>query len=96
MALTALGIDPNTDERFVKNGNSAIDALLKYYVNGGGFKHILNGQRDGMGTEQAYYALTAYYRFLMEETRLYDMTDVIDMGGDLEEEIIQTETTEAT
>ena len=28
MALTALGIDPDTDERFVKNGNSAWDALL--------------------------------------------------------------------
>ena len=27
VALTALGIDPATDARFVKNGNSAIDAL---------------------------------------------------------------------
>ena len=82
VALTALGINPDTDERFVKNGYSAIDALLKYYVAGGGFKHVLDSQIDGMATEQAYYALTAYYRFLSGKTSLYDMTDVIDMGGD--------------
>lgn len=76
-ALCALGIDPNTDERFVKNGRSAIDALLDYYVEGGGFKHLLDHDRDGMATEQAYYALTAYERLLAGQSRLYDMTDVI-------------------
>lgn len=81
-ALSALGINADTDPRFVKNGNSAIDALLRYYVKGGGFKHIMDGELDGMATEQAYYALTAYYRFLSGKTNLYDMTDIIDMGGD--------------
>ena len=81
-ALSALGINPDTDERFIKNGSSAIDALLRYYVNGGGFKHVMDGEVDGMGTEQAYYALTAYYRFLSDKTSLYDMSDIIDMGGD--------------
>ena len=81
-ALSALGINADTDPRFVKNGNSVIDALLRYYVKGGGFKHIMDGELDGMATEQAYYALTAYYRFLDGKTNLYDMTDVIDMGGD--------------
>lgn len=82
-ALSALGIDGDTDSRFVKNGGSVIDALLRYYVNGGGFKHVMDGEIDGMGTEQAYYALTAYYRFLSGKTNLYDMTDIIDMGGDV-------------
>ena len=81
-ALSSLGIDADTDERFLKNGSSAIDALLRYSVKGGGFKHIMDGTVDGMGTEQAYYALTAYYRFLSGETSLYNMTDVIDKGGD--------------
>ena len=76
-ALCALGIDPNADERFIKNGRSAIDALLDYYVEGGGFKHLLDNDRDGMATEQAYYALTAYARLLAGKTRLYDMTDVV-------------------
>ena len=82
-ALSALGIDADTDSRFIKNGGSVVDALLRYYVNGGGFKHIMDGEIDGMGTEQAYYALTAYYRFLSGKTNLYDMTDIIDMGGDV-------------
>lgn len=82
-ALSALGIDADTDSRFVKNGSSVVDALLRYYVNGGGFKHVMDGEIDGMGTEQAYYALTAYYRFLSGKTNLYDMTDIIDMGGDV-------------
>ena len=76
-ALCALGIDPNADERFLKNGRSAIDALLDYYVEGGGFKHLLDNDRDGMATEQAYYALTAYARLVAGKTRLYDMTDVV-------------------
>ena len=76
-ALCALGIDPNADERFIKNGRAAIDALLDYYVEGGGFKHLLDNDRDGMATEQAYYALTAYARLLAGKTRLYDMTDVV-------------------
>ena len=82
-ALSALGIDADTDSRFVKNGSSVVDALLRYYVKGGGFKHVMDGEIDGMGTEQAYYALTAYYRFLSGKTNLYDMTDIIDMGGDV-------------
>lgn len=80
--LTALGIDPATDPRFVKSGGSALDALLRYYVDGGGFRHLPEGERDGMATEQGYYALTAYFRFRNGETALYDMTDVLDKGGD--------------
>lgn len=75
VALATLGIDPNTDERFVKDGVSAVDALLSYYVEGGGFKHILDGKRDGMATEQGYYALAAYFRLAEGQTALYDMTD---------------------
>ncbi|MGM9640016.1 MAG: S-layer homology domain-containing protein [Faecousia sp.] len=76
VALTALGIDPNTDPRFVKNGRSVVDALCGYYVEGGGFRHIAEGELDGMATEQGYYALTAYTRFLAGQTSLYDMSDV--------------------
>lgn len=76
VALAALDIDPNTDERFVKNGRSVIDALCGYYVDGGGFRHLSDGERDGMATEQGYYALAAYYRFLSGQTALYDMSDV--------------------
>ena len=83
VALTALGINPETDSRFVKNGNSAVDALCSYAINGGGFKHTLDGILDNMATEQGYYALTAYFRFLDGSTSLYDMKDVtVHMGED--------------
>ena len=85
--LSALGIDPHTDERFIKNGVSAMDALGAFFVEGGGFKHILTGKLDGMATEQSYYALTAYFRMLEGKHALYNMTDVIDRGGDMAEEI---------
>ena len=82
VALTALGIDPAKDSRFIKNGLTILDALASYYVDGGGFRHIASGDRDGMATEQGYYALAAYYRFINGQTRLYDMSDVtIQTGG---------------
>ena len=82
VALTALGIDPTADSRFVKNGNTVLDALAGFYVTGGGFKHTAGGDLDGMATEQGYYALASYYRFANAQTSLYDMSDVtIQTGG---------------
>ena len=82
VALTALGIDPATDSRFVKNGSTVLGALAGFYVDGGGFKHTADGERNGMATEQSYYALAAYYRFVNGQTSLYNMSDVtIQTGG---------------
>lgn len=77
-ALTALGIDPATDSRFIKNGVSVLDALMSFAVDGGGFRHTQDGDYDQMATEQGYCALTAYARFLGGQTSLYDMSDVKD------------------
>ena len=80
--LTALGIDPTADSRFVKNDLTVLDALASFYVTGGGFRHTAGGDLDGMATEQGYYALVSYYRFLNGQTSLYDMSDVtIQTGG---------------
>jgi len=92
VALCTLGIDPNTDARFVKNGMSALDGLLGYYVEGGGFKHIHSGKIDGIATEQGYYALAAYFRMLEGKNPLYDMTD----GFTVTPQQTQTQEPEAT
>ena len=76
VALSALGINSDIDSRFIKNGCSVVDALYTYYVDGGGFKHITSGSLDGMASEQAYYALVAYYRLIAGKTSLYNMSDV--------------------
>ena len=75
-ALTALGIDISTDTRFIKNGNTVIDALKLFYNNNGAFSHIQDSTENGMSTTQAYYALVSYYRYSQGKTSLYDMSDV--------------------
>ena len=88
VALTALGIDPTKDSRFIKNGVSVLDALCSFAVNGGGFKHLATEtSANGMATEQGFYALVAYYRLLNGQTSLYDMTDVKLEGVKAEEPV---------
>ena len=79
-ALCALGIDPITDSRFIKSGSTVLDGLCKFYVDGGGFRHDPNGERNTMATEQCYYALAAYHRMKAGQKFLYDMTDVCING----------------
>lgn len=76
VALASLGIDPASDERFVKESGSVLDALCSFAVPGGGFKHIADGEVNGMATEQGFYALVAYERLLSGKTSLFDMSDV--------------------
>lgn len=83
VACAALGIDPHTDSRFVKNGKSAVDALLTFYnTEKRAFHHAMKDKDgnptdvDGMATEQAAYAMTAYQRLMNGKTSLYDMSDV--------------------
>ena len=83
IALTALGIDPEKDGRFVKNGKSALDALCSYAADGGGFRHIAaDSAPDAVATQQGYCALVAYQRFINGSSRLYDMTDVEILPAD--------------
>lgn len=75
-ALTSLGINPASDQRFIKNHKSLMDNLLTFYSANGGFKHVRKGSTDQMATEQGYYALTAYDRLLAGRASLYHMWDV--------------------
>ena len=91
-ALCSLGIDPETDSRFIKGGHWTIENLITYHIAGSGFMHVkagagnnggaAAGTLDGMATEQGYYALVAYQRLKDGKTGLYDMSDVsISKGG---------------
>lgn len=74
-ALSSIGIDAATDERFIKNGNSLLKAFLDYRA-GDGFAHISGAGVSRMATEQGAYALVAYNRYKTGRPRLYDMSDV--------------------
>lgn len=84
VALTALGIDPLEDERFIKvnsktgKESNLLSGIMQFYSEGGGFKHVLDMNTDAMATDQGMYALVAYQRFLDGKSSLYDMQDQIN------------------
>ena len=81
IALCCLGIDPRTDGRFVKDGNSAVDGLMRYQVKDGMFRHTVDGEADVMATEQAALALIALERLDTQGARLYDLAEVTVYEG---------------
>ena len=81
IALCSLSIDPRTDKRKEKNGKSALDGLMQYQVDGGMFRHTLDGEADVMATEQAALALIALERLDAKANRLYDLTEVTVYAG---------------
>ncbi len=77
IACAAWGINPDTDSRFIKNGNSAVDGLLSHYVEEDAmFQHVIGGGANAMGTDQGCYGLVAYDRFVKGKAALYDYSDV--------------------
>lgn len=72
VALTELGISLD-DARFVKNGNTLKDALLRFQLSDGSFSHLMDGDADLLATEQAFYALVAIDRMEQGKSSLYTM-----------------------
>ena len=64
VALSGLGLDGDTDVRFIKNGHSVLDGLEQFYLTGkGAFEHVASDGGNQMATEQAFYALVSYDRY---------------------------------
>lgn len=70
MALSSLGIDAQSDGRFIKNGNSAMDGMMQYRLSSGGFSHD-GGGANATANEEAYCALTAYLRMRYGQSGFY-------------------------
>ncbi len=83
VALCCLGIDPLTDARFVKNGVTLLDGILRYRMADGGFVHSFTYDADNptslpdrsntMAGEQTLYAMAALWRQQNGLRTLYDM-----------------------
>lgn len=69
IALSALGIDAQTDGRFIKNGNSVMNAMMAYRCSDGSFAHTDTSNENA--TEEAFCALTAYKRYCYGQGSLY-------------------------
>lgn len=61
-ALSALGIDCVSDDRFIKNGNTVIDGIAKYRNGNGAFRHTEDGTENETATVQALYSFISYIR----------------------------------
>jgi len=95
VALTALGIDPLKDKRFVKKGNTLLDGILKFKMKDGGFVHSktynpenptsLPDESNSMASEQVLYALISLYRFQEGYRSVYDFRP--EMNSELKGQI---------
>lgn len=59
IALTSLGINPRTDERFIKEKGWMGSYIMQYYLGDGSFCHTLGKESDPMATDQCLQALLA-------------------------------------
>jgi len=85
VALTSLGIDIFSDERFIKNENNMYDALMNFQMADGGFIHATTydeenptakpNESNAMASDQALYALVALHRFEHGYRSLYDFRE---------------------
>lgn len=69
-ALSALGIDFRSDDRFIKNGNDLMDGILCFRLTDGSFSHTEGGGSNETATVQAYYSFVAFRRMTEGKTPL--------------------------
>lgn len=92
MALTMLGIDPDVPP-FTEGDKNLVENILSYYVEGGGFLHVkpedvkegveYDDGPNGIATDQGFYAIINYERWLQGKTPYYVMEDAIEMMNKL-------------
>ncbi len=75
IALTSLGIDPLTDERFIKNENTVLDGFLRYRREDGSFAHVIDGEANVSATYQALLALASIKKMREGRGGLYDLSE---------------------
>ena len=70
-ALSSLGIDCETDSRFIKNSNTLFDGIKKYRLSDGSFCHSIGGGYNENATVQVFYTMVSYIRMKNGQTGLY-------------------------
>ncbi len=83
VALCALGVDPVSDGRFVKNGATLLDALTAFRLSDGSFCHEKGGAYNENATAQAFMALAAVQVFRERGASLY-LLDNAPVPGEMQ------------
>lgn len=77
IGLTAVGVNPETDSRFIKNYNNLLANLMTYQRADGGFAHLAGDTASmSVSTGQAMMALQAYKKFQQEQGHYFDFSDL--------------------
>lgn len=71
VALSSIGIDARSDERFIKNGNTIFDAIERFRLQDGSFSHMKDAPSNETATSQVFHAMTAYIRMAQGKSPLY-------------------------
>lgn len=76
LALCALGIDPEQEERFQRDGKTLLDGMDRFRVKSGMYRHTLEDDEENtMATYQCLLALEAVNRLREKGTWIFDFTD---------------------
>ena len=70
-ALSSIGVDGFSDERFIKENHTLLDGINRYRLTDGSYSHIDNGEMNFLATMQAFYTFVAYERFQDGKSPLY-------------------------
>ncbi len=87
-ALSSIGIDSFSDERFIKDGHTLLDGMNRYRLPDGSYSHIQDGEMNFLATMQAFYTFVAYERFQQGKSPLYVLDAVQSSEIILDETII--------
>jgi prenyltransferase beta subunit len=79
-ALCCSKIDAVNDSRFIKNGNNALDGIMLFKTENGGFSHTVGKGANAIAEQQVLYSLCALYRMWGGYNTLYDITDENNSG----------------
>lgn len=75
LALCTMKINCNTDSRFIKNGKTVYDGLLKYRKSDGSFSHTYGGESNQLATVQALYSAISLWRFENGKTSFFEFVN---------------------
>lgn len=75
LALNTMKINYKTDGRFIKNGNTVYDGLMRFRKSDGSFSHTLDGAENDLATVQSLYSLISLWRYEKGKSSFFEFVD---------------------
>ena len=91
-ALSALKINPFKDSRFIKNGKTMLDGMLKFRLADGSFIHVEGSGYNHNATVQSLYCLVAVWRYMKGLSPIYTLGKTTPDSAPSEKTTSQKET----